>query len=216
MERPPLYLKLWIWMLLQASYKDHGDLRRGQFFATLNGMREAMAYKIGYRVEKPSKKEIRGAMKVLSKVRMMGTMKVTHGLLITILNYDLYQSPENYEGHDEGTHSGHTEGTIPTRRDKERRTNIPFPRIIDHLNEQTGKRFRHTTKITRSLIQARWNEGNRADDFFRVIDIKSAQWRNTPHDKYLRPETLFGPKFESYVNEKHIPEKQQSSTPEWF
>ena len=112
MEKPPLYLKLWVWMLMQASFKDHGNLKRGQFFTSYERMRNAMAYKVGYRPNKPTVKEIRGVTKFLTKALMIVTTKVTHGMLITILNYDYYQSFQNYEGHNEGQSQGHNEGTI--------------------------------------------------------------------------------------------------------
>jgi hypothetical protein len=112
MEKPPLYIKLWAWVLLQASFKDHGNLKRGQFFTSLGKMRKAMAHRVGYRVVKPTIKEIRTATKFLTKADMIGTTKVTHGLIITILNYEYYQDVKNYEGHDERHPKGHTEGTI--------------------------------------------------------------------------------------------------------
>jgi hypothetical protein len=112
MDKPPLYMKLWIWMLTQANYKDHGNLKRGQFFTSLKEMQEAMSYKIGYRLMKPTIKEIRGVTKVLTKGNMVVTTKVTHGMIITILNYDYYQNIKNYEGHNEGHNEGHLEGTI--------------------------------------------------------------------------------------------------------
>jgi hypothetical protein len=99
-------------MLMQASFKDHGNLKRGQFFTSYQRMRKAMAYKVGYRTVKPTIKEIRGVTKFLTKALMIVTMKVTHGLLITILNYDYYQKIQNYEGHNEGQSQGHNEGTI--------------------------------------------------------------------------------------------------------
>ncbi len=118
MEKPPLYTTLWIWMLMQASYKDHGNLKRGQFFTSLEGMRKAMIHKVGYCEVRPTIKEIRGVTKFLTKARMMVTTKVTHGMIITILNYDYYQNAKNYEGHNEGQGEGHIEGTILTRKDK--------------------------------------------------------------------------------------------------
>lgn len=99
MEKPPLYLKLWVWMLMQASHQNHGKLKRGQFFTSLDRMREAMKYKVGASLRRPTRKQIRKAVDFLSKGHAIGTAKVTHGLLITILNYDLYQTPQNYEGH---------------------------------------------------------------------------------------------------------------------
>ncbi len=76
--------------------------------------------------------------------------------------------------------------------------------IISYLNEKTEKNFKVTTKKTQELIQARLNEGFTVDDFKKVIDTKTYKWKDTEYDKYLRPETLFGTKFESYLNEKII------------
>jgi uncharacterized phage protein (TIGR02220 family) len=80
---------------------------------------------------------------------------------------------------------------------------IPYLEIVDYLNAKAGTSYRHTTKKTQQLIRARWNEGFRLDDFKTVIDKKVAEWLNDPKMcKYLRPETLFGTKFESYLNQK--------------
>ena len=82
---------------------------------------------------------------------------------------------------------------------------IPYKEIVDYLNKKTGKNFKHKTAKTRRFIEARWNQDFRLDDFKKVIDIKSDEWLNTDSDKYLRPETLFGTKFESYLNQKTQP-----------
>lgn len=84
-------------------------------------------------------------------------------------------------------------------------TRIPYKEIIDYLNEKTGKKFKHNTTKTKDFIKARWNQDFRLEDFKKVIDIKTAEWLNTDSDKYLRPETLFGSKFEGYLNQKIQP-----------
>ncbi len=77
---------------------------------------------------------------------------------------------------------------------------IPYKAIVDHLNEVCGTSYRHTTKATRRLIKARWNEGYRLEDFQAVIDDRWEEWSADPKMiQYLRPETLFGTKFESYL-----------------
>lgn len=76
----------------------------------------------------------------------------------------------------------------------------PFKAIIEHLNKRTGSNYKHTTESTRQKINARLNEGYNLDDFIVVIDKKCVEWMNTDMQKYLRPETLFGTKFESYLN----------------
>ena len=76
--------------------------------------------------------------------------------------------------------------------------------IIDYLNLVTKSKYKYTTSSTKRLIHARLNEGFSVDDFKRVIDIKNAQWsKDNKMKEYLRPETLFGSKFESYLNQKN-------------
>jgi uncharacterized phage protein (TIGR02220 family) len=78
-----------------------------------------------------------------------------------------------------------------------------YKSIIDYLNRKCNTNFKHTSKKTQSLIYSRYNEGFTTEDFKKVIETKSAKWLLDPKmTMYLRPETLFGTKFESYLNEK--------------
>lgn len=74
--------------------------------------------------------------------------------------------------------------------------------IVEYLNQKANKTFKHSTKTTQQHIRSRINEGFSVDDFKKVIDIKVAEWQDTDMDKFLRPSTLFGTKFESYLNQK--------------
>lgn len=89
--------------------------------------------------------------------------------------------------------------------EKEPPADIPYEEIISYLNEKTGKKFDHTTKETRAKIKARWGKNGKTrtiEDFMTVIDNKCVKWLNDEKMvDYLRPETLFGTKFESYLNE---------------
>lgn len=78
---------------------------------------------------------------------------------------------------------------------------IPFSEIINYLNEKAVTRYRTSAKKTQAHIRARWNEGYRLGDFKRVVDVKCAEWIGTEFERYLCPDTLFGPKFEKYVNQ---------------
>ena len=77
--------------------------------------------------------------------------------------------------------------------------------VVDYLNEKAGTKYKPTTPKTQKLIHAREKEGFTLDDFKTVINKKCAEWL---HDgdmvRYLRPETLFGTKFESYLNQKEV------------
>jgi uncharacterized phage protein (TIGR02220 family) len=80
---------------------------------------------------------------------------------------------------------------------------IPIVEIIHYLNEKTSSAYKPSTPKTQELIKARVGEGFTLEDFKRVIDIKTAEWLHDHHMcKYLRPATLFGSKFESYLNQK--------------
>ncbi len=74
--------------------------------------------------------------------------------------------------------------------------------IIKYLNQKIGTNYKCTTKKTQTLIRARINEGFIEEDFKKVIDNKCEEWLGTEWEKFLRPETLFGTKFESYLNTK--------------
>lgn len=84
-------------------------------------------------------------------------------------------------------------------------TAYPYKDVIDYLNQQTGKNYKSTTKKNQTVIRARTDEGFSLDDFKRVIDNKVAEWKGTNMEKYLRPETLFGTKFEGYLNQELQP-----------
>ena len=86
--------------------------------------------------------------------------------------------------------------------------------VIEHLNQRTGAQYNPDTKATIAKIRARLNEGYKLDDFIAVIDKKCAEWLNKPEMiQYLRPETLFGTKFESYLN---APVVSHTQTPDEF
>lgn len=87
-----------------------------------------------------------------------------------------------------------------------KKPNIPYEQIVTDLNAQAGTDYKHTSRKTQELIRARYNEGFVAKDFFTVHRKKAAEWKNNPKFcKYLRPETLYGPKFEGYCNQRDPP-----------
>ena len=78
----------------------------------------------------------------------------------------------------------------------------PYKEIVDYLNTLSGTNYRSSSKKTQQLIKARINEGYTLEDFKVVIEKKTREWINDNKMKtYLRPETLFGTKFEGYLNQ---------------
>ena len=90
--------------------------------------------------------------------------------------------------------------------------------IIDYFNKKVGTKYKASSQATQKHINARLKEGFNLNDFKSVIDKRYAEWNNTDMQQYLRPETLFGTKFESYLNTplseraKKVEEKQKEET----
>lgn len=81
--------------------------------------------------------------------------------------------------------------------------------IVEYLNKKANKNYKHNSDKTRRFIDARLNEGFTLEDFKKVIDNKCRSWLNDERmNQYLRPETLFGTKFEAYLNEMPISQKK--------
>lgn len=79
-------------------------------------------------------------------------------------------------------------------------TSYPFQEVIEYLNQKTGKNFKSGSKANQKHIKARFSEGFTLEDFKKVIDLKCEEWSGSQMETYLRPETLFGDKFDSYLN----------------
>ena len=87
-----------------------------------------------------------------------------------------------------------------------------YKSIVEHLNQQAGTHYKPSSKKTQTCIHARLNEGFTLDDFKTVIDKMCAKWKGTEMEQYLRPETLFGTKFEGYLNANIIAKKPKQNS----
>ncbi len=76
--------------------------------------------------------------------------------------------------------------------------------IVDYLNSKTGKKYRSSTDDTVSKIKARLNDKYTIEDFKKVIDTKVNNWTGTEQERFIQPSTLFGNKFDLYLNESLI------------
>ncbi|MBT3756272.1 MAG: hypothetical protein HOD64_12900 [Candidatus Cloacimonetes bacterium] len=103
----PVVREVWDYLLREANHKDakyNGlTIKRGQLFRKYSEIRENLSWNIGYRKEQYSENQMKVAMKNLKKHSMIKLMKKPRGCLITVLNYDKYQTPVNYEATSEAT-----------------------------------------------------------------------------------------------------------------
>lgn len=199
-------------LLLTANWKDKkwkGMLiKRGQLWTSYSGIAKETGLSI---------QSVRTAIKHLESTGEITKMSTHKGMLVNVENYDSYQAPL-CESNTQGNQQANTAVTKSQQQlNKENKDNNIYcsenvracKEIVAYLNQRVGKNFKSNTKGTQRLINARLNEGYTVSDFKRVIDMKAAQWQGTEMDKYLQPSTLFGTKFEGYVNEKPLQDKRE-------
>ena len=93
----PCTREIWDYLLREASYEDTKITKRGQLIRTLSGIREALSWFVGYRKMSYSLDQCEAATKWLRSREMITTTKTTRGMIITVCNYDTYQTIRNYE-----------------------------------------------------------------------------------------------------------------------
>lgn len=73
--------------------------------------------------------------------------------------------------------------------------------VIYHLNAITGSNF-EVDAIATEWLKLWMQRGYKLPDFQYVIELKATQWKGSKYEQFLRPQTLFGQKFQIYVNER--------------
>ena len=210
----PNYLKLWMYCLMKASHKDHEillgnqlvNLKAGQFVTGRKSLTEELNHGM-----KPKYKQSEISwwryLNNLEKLEMLNIKKTNKYSVVTILKWVDYQESEQ-QMNNKRTSNEHQMNTNKNGNNGEngKKDNIPFADIVNYLNEKAEKKFRPTTKKTKEVISARWNEGFREEDFYKVIDICCMKWKGQKFgngaygDDYLQPSTLFNNKFEERLN----------------
>lgn len=100
MDKPGHFLKLWIWMLSKAFWKDGHEYKRGQLITSITEMQDVGMYQRGgHMVGRLTKDQVRSAYGYFAKAGMITIANPTKKILISIINFDSYQNPTNYETH---------------------------------------------------------------------------------------------------------------------
>lgn len=216
-DKPFAKGQAWIDILLSCNHADKKIafggkpevVKRGEWLTSILQLSERWGW---------SRKKVSNFLNILENDLMIEQKRNNRRTIIKVLNYDVYQILEETEGTTEehqrnirGTseeHQRNTNNNDNNNNNNENNVNKnniyrseDIHEIIDYLNQVCGTHYRYGDK-TVSLIRTRMKEGFTVDDFKTVIDKKFKAWGKGDMAKYLRPETLFGTKFESYLNEK--------------
>jgi uncharacterized phage protein (TIGR02220 family) len=196
--------RLFLHCLIRAEYEniiDRGILiERGSFRTKL----EELSTELDITIQ-----QIRTSLARLEKSETIIINSTNKYTIITVVKYEDYQKRDTSDNNQitneqqtNNTQKPFTKVYIEEEKNK-KILSFPFLEIVTYLNEKAHKSFRHNIATTQKRICARFSEGFRLEDFKKVIDNKVADWKDDPKmNEYLRPETLFGTKFESYLNSK--------------
>lgn len=201
-NKPPMYVKVWLYLLVRAQHSEYKGLERGQLRTSIPEIIEACSWKVGYRTEKPTKKQVFAILDWLrnpsdsnhegnNESSMIETTKGTQGMLVTICNYNVYQDSKNYEGNNEGD----AKGTPKEQRKERQGNNINKNDLKNGNNEQENKYihalfehwvstgiYRHTklTDRMKSAIRARLKVYS-FEDLKKAIDNYSKVYKSDMH-----------------------------------
>ncbi len=218
--------RLFIHMLLKANWKDGrfqgADVPRGSFVSSIS----RLALETGL-----SEMQVRTALKHLKATGEVTGCQQAKFTVFTVNNYNKYQAdnrvitevqqPCNREVTGEQQADNTRVTTIEEKKEvkkgrmeegkkvdhmssctsADRTPEYPYKAVIDYLNTKMGTSYRASSKDTQKHIRARFQEGYTLIDFEKVIDKKVREWKGTEFEKFLRPSTLFGSKFENYLNQ---------------
>lgn len=223
-SKPPLYSKVWLWLLMNAQHSEYKGLKRGQLSTKIDDIRDGVSWRVGARIERPTYNQIYKILQYLRKSDesnnfdpMIAMTKATQSILITVLNYGVYQASNADESKLESKEKKSRKNSgVKDTNNNVNNNEIHYGEFIKWFNAQTGKNFRNTD-TNKKIVRARLNEGFTKQDLVLVVKYKSMEWKNNPEmNKYLRFNTIFAPShFNDYLNEASDYQKQhqqQSNT----
>lgn len=95
-NKPSTWFKMWVYILGNVNFVDNGKFKRGQGYFDFKRERHMICKDIS---DDSTKKMLQ-----YGRVNgLLSTKRSTRGVVVTVLNYDSYQSLESYTGTREGT-----------------------------------------------------------------------------------------------------------------
>ena len=99
----PCIREIWDWLLKECNHTETKVCKRGECLTSYKEIIEGLSWYIGWRKMTYKKHDCENTMKWLKKATMITTRKTTRGMFISVVNYDKYQDPKNYENLTEKT-----------------------------------------------------------------------------------------------------------------
>ena len=188
---------LFIHILLKANYEDKEwngiTIHRGELVSSVKKLREELGL---------TEQELRTSLSKLFLTHELTNKTTNKYTLFIVEKYNNYQISEDKITSKSTTTNIYTNLSSKIEDIRESvREREGVREVLDYLNEKTNRNYNYKSEKNRSIIVARLNEGYIIDDFKRVVDTKCNDWlKDEKFNEFLRPETLFGNKFDGYLN----------------
>ena len=211
-------LKLWLLILMKANHEPNKFLFNGQEIRVTSGQLVTGAHTLASEFNKgvPSVNQVSWRqlwrwVKKFETMQMLTIKSTTKYSVITVFNWGEYQSNDNQVSINRQSSVNQVSTNKNDKNEENEKKSTIYSPVVDYLNQKAGTKYKSSGKNTQTLIRAREKDGFKLDDFKKVIDNKVAEWRGTDMEQYLRPITLFGTKFEGYLNQKPVKPKQRQN-----
>jgi len=195
---------------------DTGQIKNGQEIIKLKRGEFCHTEKHLAKTWKWSRGKVRRFLKWLENDERITVHKTVHKtgqqtghprIVVYLCNYKKHQLPIKDGGTSNGTPNGTPNGTVSNNKIQITSSNNnkvgleDYKKIIENLNELSGKKLKYTTDIYQKKINARISEGYTIEDFLQVNRIKCSEWNRTKYAKHLSPKTLYSKThFDDYLN----------------
>ena len=193
----PNMVQFFVHCLLRANHSPKRwqgvDIEAGQFVSG----RMKLSQETGL-----SQQSVRTCIERLKSTNELTIKSTSKYSIFTLNNWEKYQSGETATSNLTNEQPASNQQVTTNKNEKNVKNEKKYIEVVNYLNQVVGSNYKATTSKTQSLIESRFKEGFTFENFKTVIFKKSAEWKGTEQEKYLRPETLFGPKFEGYLNQQ--------------
>lgn len=213
-ERKFSRYEAWLDLIMMANHKQTKVLLGNELVQAQRGQVITSEAKL-MKKWKWGKSRLRTFLEILENDGMIIKKSDRKKTVINIENYCIYhdkkdetEPPTDHKQTDNKPQSDTIKNDKNVKNEEE---DIPYSEIVSYLNDKANKKYKASTPKTKQSIHARWEQGFRLSDFKQVIDIKVNEWTNTDMEKYIRPETLFGTKFEGYLNQETTEKREQKT-----
>ena len=179
-NKPDKWFKIWFYLVNKTNHKDNKQFKRGSSFLKYEWIMEKT---------KATKNEVAHCIKWLKSATMIATAKATGGFIVNVLNYNTFQTLENYKSDSKSDRSGNTEATQKQHRSdtiykndkneriKEKKKNNIAKEIFDYWNglfHDTHLEIKKLTDARKRKINTRTEESSfdYKEIFQKVVDSK--------------------------------------------